>query len=239
MSKKIAEGTSALVLDVKVGRGAFMTELGDARRLAETMVGIGQRAGVRTVAVLTRMDQPLGRLVGNALEVEETRQVLDGGGPPDVRELTLVLAREMLALVDIDADPATALDDGRAREVWEAMVRAQGGDPTAALPEARHRRPVTAGSSGFVADLDALAVGIAATRLGAGRTRKEDRVSPGAGIRILVGPGEPVEQGQPVLELRTDDEPRFDAALDALDDAITITSDQPEPAPPLVVERIA
>jgi thymidine phosphorylase len=238
MSKKIAEGTSALVLDVKVGRGAFMTRLDDARRLAETMVGIGERAGVRTVALLTRMDRPLGRRVGNALEVAEAVEVLAGGGPPEVRELTVILASEMLGLAGIDADPAAALDGGRATAVWEAMVRAQGGDPTAPLPEAAHRRTLDAGAGGFVTDLDALAVGVASTRLGAGRARKEDAVSAGAGVRILVAPGEPVERGQPVLELLADDEARFPAALDSLRGAVTI-GPEPDPEPPgPVIERV-
>jgi thymidine phosphorylase len=238
MSKKIAEGTGALVLDVKVGRGAFMRRLDDARRLAETMVGIGARAGVRTVALLTRMDRPLGRAVGNALEVAESVEVLDGGGPSDVRDLTVTLASEMLALVGIDADPAAALDDGRARATWDDLVRAQGGDPTAPLPRAAHRRTVDAPADGYVVDLDALPVGIAATRLGAGRARKEDLVSPGAGICILVGPGEPVSAGQPVLELHADEAGRFGPALAALEGALVVGPEPPPPPAPLVIDRI-
>jgi thymidine phosphorylase len=238
MSKKIAEGTGALVLDVKVGRGAFMRRLDDARRLAETMVGIGDRAGVRTVALLTRMDHPLGRAVGNALEVAESVEVLDGGGPSDVRDLTVTLASEMLALVGIDADPAAALDDGRARAAWDAMVRAQGGDPAAPLPRAAHHRTVDSPADGHVVDLDALPVGIAATRLGAGRARKEDPVSPGAGIRILVGRGEPVSAGQPVLELHADEPGRFGPALAALEGALVVGPEPPPPPAPLVIDRI-
>jgi thymidine phosphorylase len=238
MSKKIAEGTSALVLDVKVGRGAFMTERDDARRLAETMVGIGDRAGVRTVALLTTMDVPLGRHVGNALEVAESVEVLRGGGPPDVRALTVALATEMLALAGIEAEPAAALDDGRALATWEAMVRAQGGDPRAALPAAGHRRTLDATAAGWVQDLDALAVGIASTRLGAGRARKEDQVSPGAGVVVLARPGEPVEAGQPVLELHADDPRRFGPALDALAGALTIGPERRDEVPSAVVERI-
>jgi thymidine phosphorylase len=238
MSKKIAEGTDALVLDVKVGSGAFLPELDRARALAETMVGLGRAHGVRTVALLTDMDAPLGCAAGNALEVTESIEVLQGGGPADVREVTLALAREMLDLAGIEADPASALDDGRAMEVFDRMIRAQGGDPDAPLQQAEHVRTVPVPAPGFVRRLDARAIGVGAWRLGAGRARKEDPVSPSAGIVCLAKPGDEVAEGQPLLELHTDDEDRFDGAVAALAGAIEIG---PEPAPPrpLVIDRIA
>ena len=237
MSKKIAEGTAALVLDVKVGSGAFMTELPAARLLAQTMVGLGTEAGVRTAALLTGMDVPLGRAVGNAVEVEEAVATLRGEGPPDLVEVTLALAREMLALAGLDTDPAAALADGRALARYRRMIAAQGGDPDAALPRAAHVRTVTAGESGWLRRLDARAVGVAAWRLGAGRARKEDPVSAAAGVICLAKPGDRVEAGQPVLELRADEEPRFGRAVSALDGAIEV-GDQPPPVGPLVLERI-
>ena len=173
MSKKIAEGTEALVLDVKVGRGAFIKTLERARELATTMVDLGTSHGVATVAQLTAMNQPLGVAVGNALEVIESVDVLRGAGPEDVRELTLSLARTMLELVDIHVDPASKLDDGTAYEVYCAMIAAQGGDPSAELRPAAHHHVVTAAHDGIVQSVDALGVGIAAWRLGAGRARKE------------------------------------------------------------------
>jgi thymidine phosphorylase len=238
MSKKIAEGTAALVLDVKVGRGAFMPELAAARLLAQTMVGLGHEAGVRTAALLTSMDTPLGRAVGNAVEVEEAVATLRGEGPPDLVEVTLALAREMLALAGLDADPAAALTDGRALERYRTMIAAQGGDPDAALPRARHAQVVSAAESGWLRGLDARAVGVAAWRLGAGRARKEDPVSASAGVLCLAKPGERVEAGQAVLELRADDESRFARAHEALADALEIGPEPPEAAP-LVIERIA
>jgi len=240
MSKKIAEGTGALVLDVKVGSGAFMKTVERARELAETMVAIGTDHGVKTVALLTAMDRPLGRAVGNALEVAEAVEVLAGGGPPDVVELTLTLAREMLAAAGLDAaDPADALADGSAMDVWRRMIRAQGGDPDASLPVARESHTLTAPASGVLTGLDAYAVGVAAWRLGAGRARKEDPVSPGAGVVCHAAPGEEVRAGQPLLTLHTDEPARFERALQALDGAITI---EPEGSPdllPLVIDRIA
>ncbi len=239
MSKKIAEGTSALVLDVKVGSGAFLTRLDDARRLARTMVQLGAEHGVPTSALLTSMDTPLGRAVGNAVEVQEAVAVLSGDTEQyaDLCEVTLALAREMLALAGIDADPAAALADGRALDRFRRMVRAQGGDPDAPLRPARHLEVVPARRSGVVRRLDARAVGVATWRLGAGRARKEDPVDHAAGIRCLVKPGEPVAEGQPVLELRTDDPRRCPAALAALEDAVEIGPQPPEPVP-LVLERI-
>jgi thymidine phosphorylase len=237
MSKKIAEGTSGLVLDVKVGSGAFMRQAGDARLLARTMVGLGSEAGVRTAALLTRMDVPLGRAVGNAVEVEEAVATLRGEGPADLVEVTLALAREMLALAGIDADPAAALADGRALDRYRRMIAAQGGDPDAPLPRARRDDQVTAARSGWLRRLDAFSVGVAAWRLGAGRARKEDPVSASAGVICLAKPGERVEAGQPVLELRADDASRFARARDALADAIEIGPEPPADGP-LVIERI-
>ena len=235
MSKKIAEGTAALVLDVKVGSGAFMREEADARLLARTMVTLGAEHGVATSALLTRMDVPLGRAVGNAVEVEESVATLRGEGPPDLVEVTLALAREMLRLAGIDADPAAALADGRALAAYRAMITAQGGDPDAPLPAARHARQVhPATGDGWLHRLDARAVGVAAWRLGAGRARKEDAVSAAAGVLCLVKPGERVERGQPLLELRTDDESRFGRALGALTDAVTIGAEPPDLPPPVI-----
>jgi len=237
MSKKIAEGTGSLVLDVKVGSGAFMPDVASARQLAETMVELGNAYGVRTSALLTRMDTPLGRAVGNAVEVEESVEVLRGQGPGDLVEVTLALAAEMVRLAGLSADPAAALADGRALERYRAMIAAQGGDPDAPLPSAGHTETVTAGSSGRLRTLDARAVGVAAWRLGAGRARKEDPVSAAAGIICLAKPGDAVEAGQPVLELRGDDPGKFDHARAALAGGIEIGSDAPEPAS-LVLDRI-
>jgi thymidine phosphorylase len=216
MSKKIAEGTSALVLDVKVGTGAFMKDLDRARELARTMVALGTEHGVRTTALLTRMDVPLGRAVGNAVEVEESVRALQGDGPDDLMRVTLALAGEMLSLVGIDADPSAAIASGRAYAAYQDMIRAQGGDPDAPLPRAPYSRTVAADRSGWVTRLDALQVGIAGWRLGAGRARKEDPVSASAGVICLAKPGDQVSEGQPILELRADDESRFAGALAAL-----------------------
>ena len=237
MSKKIAEGTKALVLDVKFGSGAFLTELDRARELAETMVRIGVDHGVRTTALLTRMDTVLGLTAGNAIEVQESIDILAGGGPADVVELTIALAEEMVALAGIDADPAALLASGAAAAVFEAMVAGQGGDLGAGLPQAEHRREVGADRVGHLTRLDAWSVGIAAWRLGAGRARQEDPVSPVAGVVCLAKPGDPIEDGQPVLELRTDDPGRFADAEAALEGAITI-GPEPPAVEPLVVERI-
>ena len=240
MSKKIAEGTAALVLDVKVGTGAFMRDIGDARRLAQTMVTLGAEHGVRTTALLTRMDTPLGLAVGNAVEVEEAVATLAGGGPPDLAEVTLALAAEMLALAglaSVSAAPAAALADGRALDRYRAMIRAQGGDPDAPLPRAAHAELVTAAESGWLRRLDARGVGVAAWRLGAGRARKEDPVSAAAGVICLAKPGDRVERGQPLLELRGDTGSRFASARDALAGAIEI-GPRPPDAGPLILERI-
>jgi thymidine phosphorylase len=226
MSKKIAEGTDGLVLDVKSGSGAFMKTPGRARELAAAMVEIGTAHGLRTTAVLTDMSVPLGRTVGNALEVAESVDVLRGGGPPDVVELTVVLAREMLALAWLDGpgsrDPAQVLASGAAHPVWEAMIAAQGGDPSAPLPVAAHVEELRAERSGVLARCDALAVGVAAWRLGAGRARKEDVVQAAAGIRLLVDVGDTVEAGQPLLELHTDSPDAVPGARAALDGGIVV-----------------
>jgi thymidine phosphorylase len=237
MSKKIAEGSAALVLDVKVGSGAFMKDVDQARALAETMVGLGTAHGTKTVALLTDMSTPLGRTAGNALEVQESVEVLAGGGPPDVVELTLALAREMLAAAGIDIDPAGALADGRAMDAWRRMIAAQGGDPDAALATAACVHEVRAERSGVLTRLDALAVGTAAWRLGAGRARKDDTVSPAAGVVMLAKPGDPVQAGQPLLQLHADDESRIPRALAALQDGIDIGDDYT--SRPLVIDRVA
>ncbi|WP_225850019.1 thymidine phosphorylase [Streptomyces sp. HPF1205] len=241
MSKKIAEGTGSLVLDVKVGSGAFMKSLADARELAATMVGLGTDHGVRTVALLTDMSVPLGLTAGNALEVRESVEVLAGGGPADVVELTLALAREMLAAAGLpDADPARALADGSAMDVWRRMIRAQGGDPDAPLPVARETHVVTAPSSGVLASLDAYAVGVAAWRLGAGRARKEDPVQAGAGITLHAKPGDEVTAGRPLLTLHTDTPEKFAYAEEALAGAFTVSPAGTDVArTPLILDRIA
>jgi thymidine phosphorylase len=240
MSKKIAEGTSALVLDVKVGSGAFMKDAGTARALAETMVALGTDAGVRTVAVLTDMAVPLGLTVGNALEVTESVEVLAGGGPPDVVDLTVLLAREMLGAAGIDGpDPADRLRDGTAMDVWRRMVRAQGGDPDAPLPVAAESEVVLAPADGVLVALDALAVGVAAWRLGAGRSRKEDPVSAGAGVRLHAKPGASVRAGEPLMTLFADEPARLDWARQALESAVEVApSGSRPPDRPLVVDRV-
>ncbi|MFI2489877.1 thymidine phosphorylase [Promicromonospora kroppenstedtii] len=220
MSKKIAEGTGALVLDVKVGSGAFMKTLDDARELARTMVDLGTDAGVRTVALVTDMSVPLGRTAGNALEVRESLEVLAGGGPADVVDLTVALAVEMLAAADrprSEDDVRAALSDGRAMDRWRAMIAAQGGDVDAPLPVAKETETVVATESGVLTSLDAYAVGVAVRRLGAGRARKEDAVQAAAGIEIHVKPGEQVTAGQPLMTLHTDTPERFARARAALD----------------------
>ena len=241
MSKKIAEGTGALVLDVKVGSGAFMKDAQRARELAEVMVALGTDAGVNTVALLTDMDVPLGRTAGNAIEVTESVEVLAGGGPADVVELTLALAREMLAAAGVtDVDPADRLADGSAMDAWKAMIRAQGGDPDATLPTARESHVVTADADGVLTRLDALAVGIAAWRLGAGRERKEDPVQAGAGVVWHARPGDAVTAGQPLLTLLTDTPERFDRALAALDGGYRIDPPgTPYDARPLIIDRVS
>ena len=240
MSKKIAEGTGALVLDVKVGSGAFMKTREDAAELARTMVDLGTDAGVRTVALLTNMQTPLGLTAGNALEVRESVEVLAGGGPPDVVELTVALAREMLACAGKgDVEGAPALADGRAMDAWKQMIRAQGGDPDAELPTAKESHEVLAQADGVLTELDAYAVGVAAWRLGAGRARKEDPVQAGAGIEIHAKPGATVRAGERLMTLHTDTPERFDRALEALEGGWTIAPEGSRPdLLPIVIERI-
>ncbi|MFI1915224.1 thymidine phosphorylase [Nocardia sp. NPDC020380] len=239
MSKKIAEGTGALVLDVKVGAGAFMKKLEDARELATAMVELGNDSGVRTVALLTAMDSPLGHTAGNALEVCESLDVLAGGGPADVVDLTLALAREMLTQAGIqDIDPADALADGRAMDHWRTMIRAQGGDPDAPLPQARHTEIVRATDAGTLTRLDAMGAGLAAWRLGAGRTRQGAPVQAGAGLEMHAKPGDSVKPGQPLFTLHTDTPEAFPAALEALAGAYTIGSPTDFEPEALILGRI-
>ena len=239
MSKKIAEGTGALVLDVKVGSGAFMKDQESARSLAQTMVELGTDAGLPTVALLTDMEVPLGRSAGNALEVAESVEVLQGGGPADVVELTLALAREMVAAAGRgDVDPADALADGRAYATWRAMIAAQGGDPDASLPQARETDVVTAPADGVLTRLDALAVGVAAWRLGAGRARREDTVQAGAGVTWHAQPGDRVRAGEPLLTLHTDEPDRFARARESLTGAVSVEADAGFRARALVLERL-
>jgi thymidine phosphorylase len=226
------------VLDVKVGSGAFMKDAARAGELARAMVGLGEAAGVRTVALLTAMDTPLGRTAGNALEVTESVEVLAGGGPADVVELTLILAREMLAAAGVDGiDPADRLADGSAMDAWRRMIRAQGGDPTATLPVARETYVLPVPATGRLTRLDALALGVAAWRLGAGRARKEDPVQAGAGVVMHAKPGDDVRAGQPLLTLHTDEPDRFARAIEALEGAIDVGG--PLESLPLVLDRVA
>ncbi|MFB9904668.1 thymidine phosphorylase [Allokutzneria oryzae] len=227
MSKKIAEGAGALVLDVKFGSGAFMKSADDARRLAEALVGIGVEHGLKVSALLTDMSVPLGRAVGNALEVAESVDVLRGGGPADVVELTVALAREMLSLAGISADPAAVLASGEAYDTWSRMIAAQGGDPEAELPRASHVHVVEAPADGVLATLDAYAVGVAGWRLGAGRARKEDPVQAGAGVLCLAKPGDEVRKGEPLLELHTDTPDAVPAALKDLEGGFSVADSAP------------
>ena len=239
MSKKIAEGTGSLVLDVKVGSGAFMKTLERARELAETLVDLGNDAGVNTSALLTDMSTPLGLKIGNALEVEESVEVLAGGGPSDVVDLTVAMASEMLRLAGKpDVDVAAALRDGRAMDKWRAMISAQGGDPAAKLPVARETHLVRAEASGVISKMDALSLGVASWRLGAGRERKEDAVQFGAGITLHAQVGQRIEAGAPLLTLHTDEPQRFERAMESLAGAISIDDSTPSERK-IVLERIA
>ncbi len=241
MSKKIAEGTSALILDVKTGSGAFMSDPKRAEELARTMVSLGTRAGVKTRALVTAMDVPLGLTAGNALEVRESVEVLAGGGPSDVVELTVLLAREMLDASGVKnaKDPAVALKDGSAMDKWRAMIASQGGNPDAPLPVAREKHVVTAEKSGTISSMDALKVGVSAWRLGAGRERQGEKVQAGAGIEIHAKPGEKIEAGAPLFTLHTDEPERFARAHKALNGAVVISTDGfVAPRLPLVVTRI-
>ena len=239
MSKKIAEGTAALVLDVKFGSGAFLQDPARGRELAETMVQLGKDAGVDTVALLTNMNVPLGLAIGNANEVRESVEVLAGGGPSDIVELTVALAREMLELAGVhDADVEGALKNGRAMDTWRAMITAQGGDVDAALPVARETHVVTADRDGVLAEQHALPFGIAAWRLGAGRARKQDPVQHSAGIDLHAKPGDRVTAGQPLFTLSADEPERFARALEALEGAYSIGDAAPELAP-LIAGRVS
>ncbi len=241
MSKKIAEGTAALTLDVKTGAGAFMKDEADARELARTMVDLGTDAGVRTVALLTDMSAPLGRTAGNGLEVRESLEVLAGGGPADVVELTVALAREMLEAAGVrDADVAAALTDGRAMDTWRAMIAAQGGDADAPLPTAKHVEELRATEDGVVTGLDAMGVGVAAWRLGAGRSRPGEAVQAAAGVEIEKHLGEEVRAGDVLARLHTDTPERMGRALESLEGSWTLAApgtDVPEHR--IVLDRIA
>lgn len=223
MSKKIAEGTDSLVLDVKTGSGAFMKTDKDARELASRLVELGEAAGVRTTALLTHMDVPLGYACGNGIEVAESLEVLGGGGPADVVELTVALARHMVKVAGLDGiDPADVLASGQAMDVWRNMVRAQGGDPDAPLPVAHHSQDIVATETGVITGIDAMSVGLAAWRLGAGRARKEDPVQAAAGVMLRVRPGDRVVTGQPLATLLTDTPNSIARAEDAMTNAFTV-----------------
>jgi thymidine phosphorylase len=237
MSKKVAEGTQSLLLDIKVGTGAFMTDIDQARRLATAMIEIGTAHGVRTAAMLTDMNTPLGRAVGNAIEVTEALDVLGGGGPDDIRDLSVAEAEAMLALAGIDGEPAKALADGRALAKFREMIRAQGGDPDQPLPASPVLGTVTAPRDGIITRMDAYAVGMASWRMGAGRSRPGEAVSAAAGVMCLAKPGEHVTEGQPILELHGDDPARLDAARAELDRAIDI-GDEPPAASRLIIDRM-
>jgi thymidine phosphorylase len=239
MSKKIAEGTSALVLDVKTGSGAFMSDPKKASELARTMVQLGVDAGVKMRALVTAMDVPLGLTAGNALEVRESVEVLAGGGPADVVELTILLAREMIDAAGIvGKDPADALKDGSAMDHWRRMVAAQGGDPDAALPVAREQHIVKAANSGIITTMDAMKVGVSAWRLGAGRSKQGEKVQAGAGIEMHAKPGDYIEAGAPLFTLHTDEAPRFERALEILEGAVSIVENGTVNRLPLILERI-
>ena len=241
MSKKIAEGTSALILDVKTGNGAFMSDPLKARELAQVMVELGERAGVKTRALITAMDVPLGLTAGNALEVRESVEVLAGGGPSDVVELTVLLAREMLDAGKIKPlmDPADALMNGAAMDHWRRMILAQGGDPDAALPVAKEKIVVNAESSGEIIEMNAMKIGVSAWRLGAGRSRQGEKVQAGAGIEIHAKPGQEIKAGQPLFTLHTDEAARFERALEVLDGAVRISSTgEKVERLPLILEKI-
>jgi thymidine phosphorylase len=239
MSKKIAEGTSALVLDVKTGSGAFMSDPKKAAELARTMVALGTAAGVKTRALVTAMDVPLGLTAGNALEVRESVEVLAGGGPADVVELTILLAREMIDAAGIvGKDPADALRDGSAMDHWRRMISAQGGNPDAALPVAKESHQILATNSGTMTTMDAMKVGVAAWRLGAGRSRQGEKVQAGAGVELHAKPGDYVKQGAPIMTLFTDEPARFERALEVIEGAVIIVEGGIVDRLPLVLERI-
>jgi thymidine phosphorylase len=241
MSKKIAEGTSALILDVKTGSGAFMSDPAKARELAKVMVALGERAGVKTRALVTAMDVPLGLTAGNALEVRESVEVLAGGGPADIVELTLIMAREMLDAAGIKSslDPEDALKNGAAMDVWRRMIKAQGGDPDAKLPVAKEHHIFPAPESGEILEMNALSIGLSVWRLGAGRSRQGEAVQAGAGIEIHAKPGEIIKEGQPLFTLHTDEPERFERAMEVLQGAVRISSTGEKfERLPLILEKI-
>ena len=239
MSKKIAEGTSALVLDVKTGSGAFMSDPAKAAELARTMVQLGLDAGVNTRALVTAMDVPLGLTAGNALEVRESIEVLAGGGPADVVELTILLAREMIDAAGIvGKDPADALKDGSAMDHWKRMISAQGGNPDAKLPVAQEQHLITATESGIMTKMDAMKIGVSAWRLGAGRSKQGEKIQAGAGIEMHAKPGDHIKKGDPLLTLHTDEPARFDRAVEILSGAIVIEENGKVDRLPLIIERI-
>jgi len=239
MSKKIAEGTSALILDVKTGSGAFMSDPAKAGELARTMVQLGLDAGVKTRALVTAMDVPLGLTAGNALEVRESIEVLAGGGPADVVELTILLAREMIDAAGIvGKDPADALKDGSAMDHWKRMIAAQGGDPNAKLPVAQEKHVIIANESGIMTKMDAMKIGVSAWRLGAGRSKQGEKVQAGAGIEMHSKPGDYIKKGDALLTLHTDEPARFDRAVEILTGAIVIEENGKVDRLPLVIERI-
>jgi pyrimidine-nucleoside phosphorylase len=245
MSKKIAAGADAIVLDVKVGDGAFMKRLEDARELAEVMLELGRRADRRVVCVLTDMDQPLGRAVGNALEIRETIATLRGQGPDDFSELVLDAAAHLLALSDLGLDEqaagsraAAAIEDGSALATYERWIRAQGGDPgEEALPVADVVRHVTAPQDGFVRSLGAIAIGTAALHLGAGRQAKEDSIDHAVGVRCLKKRGDEVSAGEPIAEVHARDDGSADDAVERVLAAYTFGT-EPPPRRPIVLETI-
>jgi len=238
MSKKIAEGTGSLVLDVKVGSGAFMKDFATAKQLAQVLVQLGTDAGVNTSALLTDMSTPLGLKIGNALEVEESVEVLAGGGPSDVVEITVALATEMLSLAGVkDVDVSAALSDGRAMDKWRAMISAQGGDPDAKLPTAKETQTVVAETDGVITELDALSVGLASWRLGAGRARKEDPVQFGAGVTLHAQLGDTVKKGDPLYTLHTDEPARFQRAQETIATAYNIEA-RGQVSRKLILDRI-
>lgn len=239
MSKKIAEGTAALVLDVKVGSGAFMKTLDRARELAQTLVQLGNDAGVKTSALLTNMETPLGKKIGNALEVEESIEVLQGGGPQDVIDITVELAKEMLRLAGkVVDDPRENLNNGKAMDVFTSMIEAQGGDLSQPLPVAKFQHEIVATETGYLEKLDALSVGISSWRLGAGRERKEDPVSFGAGIVLAAQQGDQVTKGQVLMTLHSDSEQKFERAIQALEGAWSIGSN-PVAAKQIILEKVS
>jgi pyrimidine-nucleoside phosphorylase/thymidine phosphorylase len=250
MSKKLAEGIDALVLDVKVGSGAFMKSLEDARSLARTMVLIGERMGRRVRALLTSMDQVLGLAVGNANEIWEAVEVLKGDGPPDLIEITAELGAEMLvlgrvaeSLEDGKTRIRRAIKDGRGLERFRRLVEAQGGDPSSLddrqkLPKAAHSEPVSLDRAGWISGFDVEAIGRAAMILGAGRARTQDAIDFGVGLEMKARLGDRLELGQPFARLDWNDRTKAEAAVPILRAAVKLSDEKPASTPPLIRERI-